>query len=100
MSDETNRTDAVRDFYGYGPNPPQADWPGGARIAINFNLNFEAGGERSLLEGDTQSEDVLTDIGFPAYHGVRSPMVESVFEFGPRVGVWRLLRIFREFDRG
>lgn len=88
----------ARDFLGYGPKPPQANWPGGARIAVNFNLNFEAGGERTLLEGDAQSEDALTDIGFPAYQGHRSPMVESVFEYGPRVGIWRLLRIFRDFD--
>ena len=54
-----------RDFYGYGPNPPHPQWPGEARIAINLNLNFEAGGERSLLEGDNQSEDMLNDIGFP-----------------------------------
>ena len=77
---------------------PHAQWPGGARIAVNFNLNVEAGGEHCLLEGDAASEDMLTDIGFPAYAGVRSPMVESVFEYGPRVGCWRLLRIFRRFD--
>src|SRR5215475_11751544 len=88
----------LRDYYGYGPNPPHPHWPDEARIAVNFNLNFEAGGERSLLEGDNQSEDMLTDIGFPAYYGVRSPIVETVFEYGPRVGLWRLLRIFREFD--
>ena len=64
---------------------------------MNFNLNIEAGGERTLLEGDDQSEDMLNDIGFPAYKGVRSPIVESVFEYGPRVGAWRLLRIFRRF---
>lgn len=87
-----------RDFRGYAGNPPHPHWPGEARIAVNLNLNFEAGGERSLPEGDDQSEDLLTDIGFPSYPGVRSPMVESVFEYGPRVGTWRLLRIFREFD--
>jgi peptidoglycan/xylan/chitin deacetylase (PgdA/CDA1 family) len=87
-----------RDFLGYGAEPPHARWPGNARIAINFNLNVEAGGEHSILEGDTHSENLLTDIGFPAYKGKRSPMVESVFEYGPRVGCWRLLRIFRQFD--
>ncbi|MBV9221182.1 MAG: polysaccharide deacetylase family protein [Methylobacteriaceae bacterium] len=86
-----------RDFYGYGPNPPHARWPGNARIAINLNLNVEAGGEHSVLEGDDHSEHLLTDIGFPAYSGVRSPIVESVFEYGPRVGAWRLLRIFKDF---
>jgi allantoinase len=88
----------ARDFFGYGAEPPHAHWPGGARIAVNFNLNVEAGGEHSILEGDTRSEDMLTDIGFPAYQGQRSPMVESAFEYGPRVGCWRLLRIFKRFD--
>jgi peptidoglycan/xylan/chitin deacetylase (PgdA/CDA1 family) len=87
-----------RDFLGYGADPPHARWPGGARIAVNLNLNVEAGGEHSILEGDTHSENLLTDIGFPAYEGKRSPMVESVFEYGPRVGCWRLLRIFKRFD--
>ena len=88
----------ARDFRGYGGNLPEARWPGNARIAINFNLNVEAGGEHSILEGDTHSESLLTDIGFPPYTGKRSPMVESVFEYGPRVGCWRLLRIFKQFD--
>jgi allantoinase len=87
----------ARDFSGYGADPPDPRWPGSARIAINFNLNVEAGGEHSILEGDAQSEDLLTDIGFAAYQGKRSPIVESVFEYGPRVGCWRLLRIFRRF---
>jgi peptidoglycan/xylan/chitin deacetylase (PgdA/CDA1 family) len=86
-----------RDFKGYGRNPPDPRWPGGARIAVNINLNFEAGGEHCLLEGDDRSEDALNDIGLPAYHGVRSPVVESVFEYGPRSGCWRLLRIFKRF---
>jgi allantoinase len=88
----------ARDFHGYGAHPPHANWPSSARIAVNLNLNVEAGGERCLLEGDTASEHVLTDIGFPSYARARSPMVESAFEFGPRVGCWRLLRIFRRFD--
>jgi peptidoglycan/xylan/chitin deacetylase (PgdA/CDA1 family) len=87
-----------RDFLGYGADPPRVRWPGNARIAINLNLNVEAGGEHSILEGDPQSENLLTDIGFPAYAGKRSPMVESAFEYGPRVGCWRLLRIFKRFD--
>jgi len=87
----------ARDFLGYGADPPHARWPGGARIAVNFNLNIEAGGEHSILEGDAHSEDLLTDIGFPAYRGRRSLLVESVFEYGPRVGCWRLLRIFKRF---
>ena len=87
-----------RDFYGYGPNPPDPKWPGGARIAVNINLNVEAGGEHCLLEGDARSEDALNDIGLPSYQGARSPSVESIFEYGPRSGCWRLLRIFKRFD--
>jgi hypothetical protein len=90
--------DTERDFRGYGATPPDPRWPGGARVAININLNYEGGGEHSLLEGDSGSEGMLTDIGFPAYEGLRSPIVESAFEYGSRCGVWRLLRIFARFD--
>jgi peptidoglycan/xylan/chitin deacetylase (PgdA/CDA1 family) len=86
-----------RDYVGYGADPPDPQWPGGARIAVNINLNFEGGGERSVMDGDGVSEGVLNDIGFPSLSGVRSPMVESVFEYGSRVGGWRLLRLFRRF---
>jgi peptidoglycan/xylan/chitin deacetylase (PgdA/CDA1 family) len=92
-----NTAGSARDFFGYGANPPNAKWPAEARIAININLNFEAGGERSLLEGDATSESMLTDTGFPAYAGARSPIVESIFEYGPRAGNWRVLRILRQF---
>ena len=87
-----------RDFKGYGRNPPDPKWPGGARIAVNINLNVEAGGEHCLLEGDDRSEDALNDIGLPAYQGARSPAVKSIFEYGPRSGCWRLMRIFKRFD--
>ena len=87
-----------RDFVGYGSVPPNPNWPGNARVALNLNLNYECGGERSVLEGDDGSEDMLTDIGFAAQAKVRSPLVESAFEYGSRVGVWRLLRIFKQFD--
>ena len=93
-----NSDPSGRDFRGYGRNPPDPCWPGGARVAININLNFEAGGERTIADGDASSEGLLNDIGAPAYPGVRSPLVESVFEYGSRVGVWRLLRIFRDFE--
>ena len=86
-----------RDYIGYGAHPPDPQWPGGARIAVNINLNFEGGGERSVMDGDGVSEGALNDIGFPSLPGVRSPMVESVFEYGSRVGGWRLLRLFRKF---
>lgn len=87
-----------RDFVGYGEDPPHARWPGGARIAINFNLNYEGGGEGSVADGDAASESSLTDNGFRAYPGQRSPLAESIFEYGSRVGVWRLLRLFARFD--
>lgn len=87
----------ARDFRGYGPNPPDPRWPGGARIAVNINLNIEAGGEHGLLEGDDRSEDMLTDAGHPSYPGIRSLAAESSFEYGPRVGVWRVLRILDQF---
>ena len=86
-----------RDFIGYGASLPDPQWPGGARIAININVYFEGGGERSVTEGDGASEGMLNDIGMPSLPGVRSPIVESVFEYGSRVGGWRLLRLFRRF---
>jgi peptidoglycan/xylan/chitin deacetylase (PgdA/CDA1 family) len=91
-------TNPARDFRGYGQTPPHAQWPGNARIAININLNFEAGGERSMMDGDGTSESMLTDTGFPAYPGKRSQIVESAFEYGTRAGVWRILRILSKFD--
>jgi len=91
-------TGPARDFRGYGSQPPHAQWPGNARIAININLNFEAGGERSIMDSDGTSESMLTDTGFPGYPGKRSAIVESSFEYGTRAGVWRILRILRKFD--
>ena len=95
---DNDMTNPARDFRGYGQTPPHAQWPGKARIAININLNFEAGGERSMMDGDGTSESMLTDTGFPAYPGKRSQIVESAFEYGTRAGVWRILRILKKFD--
>ena len=86
----------ARDFVGYGRTPPDPKWPGGARIAIEFALNYEAGGELCLLNGDAGSEGTLTDFGMPALPGERSLLVESSFEYGSRCGVWRILRLFEE----
>src|SRR3984893_18237363 len=88
----------ARDFIGYGATPPDPKWPGGARIAVNFNLNYEGGGESTLANGDDVSEGMLNDIGVPTKAGMRVPLVESVFEYGSRSGVWRVLRVFKEFD--
>src|SRR5258708_17430978 len=88
----------ARDLVGYGENTPDPLWPGGARIAVNFNLNIEGGGESTLANGDTTSEGMLNDIGVAAKAGRRAPLVESVFEYGSRRGAWRTLDIFRKFS--
>ena len=87
-----------RDLVGYGESPPDPQWPGGAVIAVNFNLNVEGGGEATLANGDERSEGMLNDIGVPTKMGKRVPLVESVFEYGSRRGVWRLLQIFQRFE--
>jgi allantoinase len=92
----TRHTDAPRDFVGYGKTLPDPKWPGGARLALQISLNYEAGGERSVLDGDVGSEGMLTDTGMPAVRGARSVLVESSFEYGSRRGVWRLLEMFAE----
>lgn len=84
-----------RDLIGYGPNPPQADWPGGARIAVQFVLNYEEGGENSVLHGDPASETFLSEIvGALPVHGMRHISMESLYDYGSRVGVWRILKLF------
>ncbi len=83
-----------RDLVGYGSSPPFADWPGDARIALQFVLNYEEGGEKCVLHGDAGSEQFLSEIiGAPAYPA-RHMSMESIYEYGSRVGVWRLLREF------
>ena len=72
---------------------PDPRWPGGALIAVNFNLNVEGGGEASVVNGDDVSEGMLNDIGVPTHAAVRVPLVESVFEYGSRRGVWRVLDV-------
>ena len=84
-----------RDLIGYGQNPPKAQWPGGARLALNFVLNYEEGGENAVLHGDKASEAFLSEIiGAPALEGVRHMSMESIYEYGSRVGVWRILELF------
>ncbi|MDP1736574.1 MAG: allantoinase PuuE [Caulobacter sp.] len=88
-----------RDLIGYGPNPPHADWPGGARIAVQVVLNYEEGGENSVLHGDAGSETFLSDMISPAaVEGARNMSMESLYEYGARAGVWRLLRLFGRYD--
>lgn len=85
-----------RDLAGYGRNPPLADWPGGARIAVQFVLNVEEGGENSVLHGDPGSEQFLSEMFAPPAFEARHLSMESIYEYGSRVGVWRILR---EFER-
>lgn len=87
-----------RDFVGYGPNPPHPQWPGEANIAVQFVLNYEEGGENSPLDGDEGSEAFLSDIvpaqSFPNRH----MSMESLYEYGSRAGLWRVLRAFERRD--
>jgi len=84
-----------RDMIGYGPRRPAADWPGGAKIAVQFVLNYEEGGESCLLHGDAASEGFLSDIsGAAPWPGQRNWNMESLYEYGARAGFWRLHRLF------
>jgi putative urate catabolism protein len=86
-----------RDLVGYGRNPPDPRWPGGARVAVQFVVNFEEGAENSILHGDQASESFLTDVlGTKPWPGQRHMNVESMFEYGSRAGFWRLWRIFTQ----
>jgi putative urate catabolism protein len=83
-----------RDLKGHGRNPPHADWPGNAKVAVQFVLNYEEGAESSVLHGDAGSEQFLSELFNPAAFPARHLSVESIFEYGARVGVWRILREF------
>jgi putative urate catabolism protein len=87
-----------RDLKGYGPNPPHPRWPGGARIAVQIVLNYEEGGENCVLHGDTASETFLSDIVGAQAYAARHMSMESLYEYGSRVGLWRLLKLFDRFD--
>jgi len=86
-----------RDLVGYGQRPPHADWPGGARLALQIVMNWEEGGERSILHGDDGAETYLHEVpGTAPVAGARNLQIESTYEYGTRAGLWRLLRLFRE----
>ncbi|MBN8478526.1 MAG: allantoinase PuuE [Burkholderiales bacterium] len=85
-----------RDLVGYGERVPHARWPGGARIALQFVLNYEEGGEQSVLHGDEASETFLSEIVAAQPFRARHMSMESLYEYGSRAGVWRVLRLFRE----
>ena len=84
-----------RDLLGHGRFPPDPRWPGGARVALQFALNFEEGGENSVLHGDAASEQFLSEMASPPAYAARHLSMEGIYDYGSRVGVWRLLR---EFD--
>ncbi|HEY6979573.1 polysaccharide deacetylase family protein [Reyranella sp.] len=83
----------VRDFVGYGRNPPDPQWPGGAHVAVNFVINYEEGGEHAVPDGDGASETALTEGSTAAVKG-RDLGAESMFQYGSRAGFWRLHRMF------
>lgn len=84
-----------RDLIGYARRPPDPQWPNGARLALQIVVNYEEGGERSILHGDDESESFLQEVSsMPPLRGVRNLQVESMYEYGSRVGFWRLMHIF------
>ena len=87
-----------RDLKGYGRNPPHAQWPGNARIALQFVINYEEGGENNVLHGDAASETFLSEIIGAQAFSTRHMSMESMYEYGSRAGFWRLLREFERRD--
>ena len=85
-----------RDLVGYGERPPHPRWPDGARIALQFVLNYEEGAENSVLHGDPHAETFLSEIANAQPFRARHMSMESLYEYGSRAGVWRILRLFRE----
>jgi OHCU decarboxylase len=87
----------VRDLRGYGANPPDPQWPGGAHVCVQFVVNYEEGGENAVLHGDAASEAFLSEIvGAAPWPGMRHWNMESIYEYGARAGFWRLHRLFTE----
>ncbi len=94
MTDETHPSTYPRDMVGYGRNVPHAQWPGGAKIALQFVLNYEEGGENNPLHGDPTSETFLSELVTAQAYENRHMTMESMYEYGSRAGVWRILREF------
>ena len=91
-------TDLIpRDFIGYGETPPDARWPDQAKLAMQFVVNYEEGGEQSVLDGDPHSEIFLSEIINAKAHAARHMSMESLYEYGSRAGFWRIHRLFKEF---
>jgi peptidoglycan/xylan/chitin deacetylase (PgdA/CDA1 family) len=93
---KTTADEPNRDYVGYGARPPEFEWPGGARLAVNVVVNYEEGSERNPLEGDTEPEP-LVEARYSVAPGERDLAMESSYEFGSRVGVWRVLALLDEF---
>jgi allantoinase len=91
----SNGQDYPRDLVGYGSDAPHPQWPDEARIAVSLVLNYEEGGEVCVLHGDHESESVLTDLGAAALPDARNLNVESIFEYGSRVGFWEITRVLK-----
>jgi len=86
-----------RDMVGYGRTPPQANWPNGAKLALQFIVAFEEGSENCILHGDAHSENFISDImGAPQLFGVRNMNMESLYEYGTRVAFWRVFDEFKQ----
>ena len=96
MNNTKSSSSYPRDLRGHGRHPPPARWPGNARVALQFVLNYEEGGENSVLHGDAGSEQFLSEMFSPPSFEARHLSMESIYEYGSRVGVWRILR---EFER-
>ncbi len=91
-----SNTTPSRNYIGYADELPHANWPGGARVAVNFCINYEEGGERCVLAGDSQSEVRLSDVAVDPKIGRRDLNIEQSYEYGARVGYWRILRAFTD----
>ncbi|MBX9826598.1 MAG: allantoinase PuuE [Xanthobacteraceae bacterium] len=97
MTGQPTTADYPRDLIGYGRNPPHAQWPNKARIAVQFVINYEEGGENCILHGDEASEAFLSEVvGAQPWPGQRHMNMESIYEYGSRAGFWRLWRMFTE----
>ncbi|WP_158969359.1 allantoinase PuuE [Paraglaciecola sp. L3A3] len=91
-------TDYPRDLVGYGKTPPHPKWPNQARIALQFVMNYEEGGENCVLHGDAQAETFLSEIVSAPHVEDRHMSMESIYEYGSRAGVWRILKLFAKYD--
>jgi allantoinase len=90
--------DYPRDMVGYGPHPPDPRWPGGAKVAVQFVLNYEEGGENNVLHGDESSETFLSEVIGAQPYPNRHMSIESLYEYGSRAGLWRVLRLFDHYQ--